>query len=210
MPDTRVVVFIDYQNVYHGARTLFGGHGWTPPTFGNVHPLEYAQMVCDLGLEVDPRRVLAGVRVYRGQPVPGVGHDKVCRSFDRQVAVWQKTPGVQLFTKPLRYSRETDDAGNTYMAGREKGVDVMMALDIAIGALKNSYDVAVAATADTDFIPALEHALAVGKRVETSMWWTKKAPRGPITIKNRPIWNHNLDETKFNLIRDDTDYLAGS
>ena len=91
MPSTRVVVFIDYQNVYHCARELFSGPGWTPPSTGNVYPLEYGKMLCDLGLEKDPNRVLAGVRVYRGQPVHGKGHEKVCRSFDRQVALWEKT-----------------------------------------------------------------------------------------------------------------------
>ena len=91
VPQTRVVVYIDYQNVYHCARELFSGPGRTPPSTGNVHPLEYGKMLCDLGLEKDPNRVLAGVRVDRGQPVPGKGHEKVCRSFDRQVALWSKT-----------------------------------------------------------------------------------------------------------------------
>ena len=208
MRNTRVVVFIDYQNVYHCARELFSVPGWVPPSTGNVYPLEYGKMLCDLGLEKDPNRVLAGVRVYRGQPVPGKGHEKVCRSFDRQVALWKKTPGVEGFTRPLRYFPAISETGERYQRGEEKGVDVMMALDIAIGAIQNSYDVAIVATADTDFLPAVEHALAVNKRVETATWWTPKSPRGQLKVPNRNIWNHNLDKGKFDQVRDDTDYLT--
>ena len=111
MRNTRVVVFIDYQNVYHCARELFSGSGWVPPSTGNVYPLEYGKMLCDLGLEKDPKRVLDSVRVYRGQPVPGKGHEKVCRSFDRQVALWKKTPGVEVFTRPLRYYPAISETG---------------------------------------------------------------------------------------------------
>ena len=208
MSSTRVVVFIDYQNVYHCARELFYGSERIPPSTGNVYPLEYGKMLCDLGLEKDPNRVLTGVRVYRGQPVPGKGHEKVCRSFDRQVAQWRKTPDVEVSTRPLRYYPAVNETGEEYQRGEEKGVDVMMALDIAIGATKGSYDVAIVATADTDFLPAVEHALAVRKRVETATWWAPKSPRGQLKVPNRNIWNHNLDKSKFDSVRDDTDYLV--
>ncbi len=100
VPNTRVVVYIDYQNVYHDARELLSGSRWNPPSTGNVYPLEYGKMLCDLGLGKDPNRVLTGVRVYRGRPVHGKGHEKVCRSFDRQVAIWGNTPGVEVFYSP--------------------------------------------------------------------------------------------------------------
>ncbi|WP_419919082.1 NYN domain-containing protein [Candidatus Poriferisocius sp.] len=82
---------------------------------------------------------------------------------------------LKLFTKPLKYHRETNSTGDIIYVGREKGIDVMMALDIAIGAINGEYDVAVAVTADTDLVPALEHALAVGRRVETATWQKKKS-----------------------------------
>ncbi len=78
MSKTRVVVFIDYQNVYHSARELFGGPGRAHPSIGNVDPLKYGQMLCDLGKAKDPNRALQSVRVYRGRPVRGEGHEKVC------------------------------------------------------------------------------------------------------------------------------------
>ena len=63
MLDTRVAVFIDYQNVYHCARDQFF------PSSDNPSPL-------------------AGVRVYRDQPDSRSGL-KLSRSFDRQVTAWE-------------------------------------------------------------------------------------------------------------------------
>ena len=185
MSNTRVVVLIDYQNVYHSARALFGGSGSPHPSIGNVHPLELGELLCNLGSKIDPERVLTGVRVYRGQPVHGSGHEKVCKAFNRQTALWHNTLGVNVFTRPLRYFPAVNEVGEHYLRGEEKGVDVMMALDIALGATNNSYDVAVVATADTDILPAIEHAINVRKRVETSSWWTAKSPRGRLTVPNR-------------------------
>ena len=40
---TRVVVFIDYKNLYHGARELFGTPSNAPPMLGNFFPLQLGQ-----------------------------------------------------------------------------------------------------------------------------------------------------------------------
>jgi len=72
VPPTRVVVFIDYQNVRYTARGLFWPEDPPPPrTAGHVDPVRFAELLCALGRDRDPTRVLAGVRVYRGQPVAG-------------------------------------------------------------------------------------------------------------------------------------------
>lgn len=89
-------------------------------------------------------------------------------------------------------------------------MDVMMALDISIGARNDAYDVAIIASADSDFFPALEDAVHVGKRVETATWWIPKSPRGQLRLPGRKIWNHCLDKSQFDLARDDTDYSVES
>lgn len=48
----------------------------------------------------------------------------------------------------------------------EKGVDVKLALDIALGAVDNEYDVAVLISSDTDILPAITQAQLRGKTVE--------------------------------------------
>ena len=208
MPDTRVVVFIDYQNVYHCARDLFGDPDESPSMLGSVYPRDLGDLLCGLGKGVDPHRLLAGVRVYRGQPDSRSG-TKLSRAFDQQVAAWRETPGVSVHTRPLKYHRTSDPGRKAKWVAREKGVDVMMALDISIGARSNSYDVAIVVSSDTDLLPALEDAVSVGKRVETATWWVPKSPRGPLRVPGRRIWNHYLDKSLFDLVRDDTDYLTG-
>lgn len=54
-------------------------------------------------------------------------------------------------------------ADNAY---HEKGVDVLMAVDLLAGAYQGTYDAAVLLSSDTDLIPVLDHVRARGKRVE--------------------------------------------
>jgi len=48
----------------------------------------------------------------------------------------------------------------------EKGVDVLMAVDLLIGAYENTYDTAILVTSDTDLLPAMEKIRSMGKKVE--------------------------------------------
>ncbi len=49
---------------------------------------------------------------------------------------------------------------------REKGVDVKIAIDIVIDAIKGAYDTAIVVSSDTDLVPALEYVRSIGKKVE--------------------------------------------
>ncbi len=49
---------------------------------------------------------------------------------------------------------------------REKGVDVQIAIDLVIGAVENTYDVAIVVSSDTDLIPAIKYIQSKGKKVE--------------------------------------------
>lgn len=82
----------------------------------------------------------------------------------------------------------------------------MMALDIALGARDDIYDVAVVVSADSDLVPAIEIALAAGKRVETAMWWSPAQRHRRMKMPGRRLWNHALDASRFAQVRDDTDY----
>ena len=48
----------------------------------------------------------------------------------------------------------------------EKGVDVLMAVDLLIGAYEDLYDTAILVTSDTDLIPAIRKVKEKGKKVE--------------------------------------------
>ena len=48
----------------------------------------------------------------------------------------------------------------------EKGVDVLMAVDLLTGAYEDTYDTAILVSSDTDLIPALTKVRAMKKKIE--------------------------------------------
>lgn len=204
---TRVAVFIDYKNVYHCARQAFGDPDNDPPKFGHIMPQRLGVLLKQLGEVVDPGRELTAVTVYRGQP-GAKSHRHLQSAFARQVAAWEALPLTTVRTRPLRYRPTEWSFGKPIRwRGEEKGIDVLVALDIAIGARDDRYDVAVVVSADTDLIPAIEVALQAGKRVETATWSSRALRIKPLTVAGWRIWNHRLDEQRFEYVRDDTNYL---
>ncbi len=206
VPDDRVVVFIDYQNVYHRARDSFFSESGPNPLSGHVHPLKVGELLCDLGHTRDPGRHLAGVRVYRARPDKRSGGD-LERAAKIQMGRWTNTRGVKVCARPMDYI-ETMRRGSVRWQGREKGIDVMLSVDLVDMARTDAYDTAVVFSADTDLLPALEAAVRIGKRVETATWFGPGENRGALRIKQRNLWNHYLDQSHFELVRDNTNYLA--
>ena len=205
---TSVSVFIDYENTRFGAREVFGDPQRDPYTFGHVRPLRLGLLLKQLGEKVDPARELTAVNVYRGRPGPKSGPQAQAGSA-RQFAAWKSQSLVTVRSRPLRYQPTAWSMGRpAAWRAEEKGIDVMMALDIAIGARDDAYDVAVVVSADTDLTPAIEVALDAGKRVETAMWWSPEHPHRRMKVPGRRLWNHALDASRFAHVRDDTDYTA--
>ena len=205
---TSVSVFIDYENTRFGAREVFGDPQRDPYTFGHVRPLRLGLLLKQLGEKVDPARELTAVNVYRGRPGPKSGPQAQAGSA-RQFAAWKSQSLVTVRSRPLRYQPTAWSMGRpAAWRAEEKGIDVMMALDIAIGARDDAYDVAVVVSADTDLAPAIEVALDAGKRVETAMWWSPEHPHRRMKVPGRRLWNHALDASRFAHVRDDTGYTA--
>lgn len=206
---TTVAVFIDYENTRMGAREVFGDPRHDPSTFGHVKPLGLGMLLTRLGDEVDPARELVSVNVYRGRPGPKSGPQAQAASA-RQFSAWKRQPLVKVRSRPLRYQPTAWSKGRpSAWRAEEKGIDVMMALDIAIGARDGVFDAAVVVSADTDLVPAIEVALDAGKRVETAMWWSSEHPHHRMRVPGRRLWNHALSAGQFSQVRDDTDYICG-
>ncbi len=147
------------------------------------------------------------VQVYRGKP--GWKSAQVLRvSWDRRTARWRKLPGVRVQTRNMRYQPEEDPTSGEIRrwVGQEKGIDVLLAVDLVRGAYNNDYDIAVVMSRDSDLLPAFEEVLRLGKRVERAVWWTPPQPKGKLVVAGRSLWTHYLDEDNFNALRDDTDY----
>ena len=115
---------------------------------------------------------------------------------------------VAVKTTPLRYRREIS-SGATVWRAEEKGIDVLLAVDLVRGAYLDEYDTAVVASADTDLLPALRETLRAGKRVETSSWSGPEIGFTALRVPGHRIWSHHLSRGHFERVQDTTDYLAG-
>lgn len=192
---TRVAVFIDYQNVYRGARHAFGLEQ-QHHIHGQVHPLRVGLAVKGLGVG---DRELAEVRVYRG--MPSSKHDpKGYGAADRQVALWRNTGRVHATTRPINYR----DPANP----REKGIDVQIAVDYVRLAIEGRYDVGVLFSADTDLLPALEAVMELkGEQAcEVACWVPQNGSPSVLRCKGKNHRIHYLDEKWYRRLADPTDY----
>jgi hypothetical protein len=194
---TRVAVFIDYQNVYKGARSAFGLE-WDPHMAGQIYPRRLGLKLKGVG---DDERELVAVRVYRGLP-SSERDPKSYGAADRQVALWRKQELVTPVTRPLNYRNPAQP--------KEKGIDVCIAIDFVMMAMRNEYDVGVLFSADTDLLPALEAVIAIKSAAacEIAAWKPTGFHANRLWVKGQGVHCHLLDETDFKHVRDDTDYTV--
>ncbi len=72
----------------------------------------------------------------------------------------------------LRYNGFRVIERNSVEGREQKEVDVAMACEMVVHALKDNYDVAIVISGDRDFVPALQHVQAAGKIVELAAFRT--------------------------------------
>jgi uncharacterized LabA/DUF88 family protein len=203
-PD-RVVVFLDYQNVYRGARRAFHAEA-DHHCHGQVDPLR-------LGLHLSQDspfdRELVQVRIYRGMPAAsrdsrGYG---ACR---RQVAAWTSSRLVEVTLRALRYPPGWPDSSLPGERPQEKGIDVALAMDLVLMA-GNDFDVAILMSTDTDLKPALEYIAGLTDkagtpRAEVAAWSAPRRVNARLAIRSRKLFCHWLGEDTYRTIADTTDY----
>lgn len=197
----RVVVFLDWQNVYRRARGAFFSDAH-PNTDGQVNPVSLAHRL----VSRKPDRVLKEVHVYRGIPT----NEKNAEGYAatrRQTAAWGAlNPRPHVYMRPLQYMPGFDP--------REKGIDVQLAIDFTVMAVLDEYEVGILFSTDTDLKPALDavcllHGRGGRATAEVAAW------RGPNTMPRRiaptgshRVWCHWLEETDYRAVNDATDYNA--
>ncbi len=202
---TRVAVFIDYSNAYYTARDVFGIPAGDRGLFGQFHPQRLGQFLSARLLDQDPARHLLKVSMFLGQPTFKSGPRRQSAAAS-QIATWKSEPLVAAHTRPLRYVATAWENGRaTAWRSDEKGIDVLMALAVALDARDDLYDVGIVVTGDTDLLPAIDVALAAGKTIETAMWWSEQDPNRKLPHKTS-IHHHQLDHEVYDFVADLTDY----
>jgi uncharacterized LabA/DUF88 family protein len=193
-----LIVFIDYQNMYKGAREAFG---WEqePGYIGNFRPLALARALANsLGGD------LKQVRAYTGVPHPeknALGH----AIMQRRLAAWKADDPsvVEIMDRTLRYPPPE---------GREKGVDVQLAVDFVRLAIEGSYKRAVLASCDTDLVPAVEFVTDTYEEIKVfTVGWKLSSGvaaeiAAPLDIPSRRVTRRVLPESFFERARDRTNH----
>lgn len=200
MAAPRAVLFVDYQNVYRGAREAFA-HPGAPPPHGQVHPLALGELIAKRSR---PGCDLAGVRIYRGQPNRNREPARHA-TVERQCRVWRSQPKAAVCTRTLRYPAD-------WPASRpqEKGIDVALGVDFVLMAARSEYDVGIIMSTDTDLVPALEAVIALEgspfPRCEVAAWSAPNGYSQRLGVRGRRIWCHWLDEEDYRAVADPRDY----
>ncbi len=193
----RVAVFIDYQNVYMGAREVFH-QGRAPHWSGQIDPRALGSLLVEQSRR---DRTLSAVRIYRGMP-DAIKDPIGFRASQRQARFWSRHPKVRVITRPLRYPKTWPDG-----KAEEKGIDVSLAVDFVVMAIQGEYDVGILMSTDTDLRPALEAVLRLrAAHIEVAAWSSPQGNWRRLSIKSRRLWCHWLDRDNYGRVQDRRDY----
>lgn len=226
----RAVVVMDYQNVHLTAHDVFDRFGEKHESL--IHPVRFAETTIrrrnDNQREGYPLATLDEVIVFRG--LPHTDHDPAqSRRCSAQAAQWRQD-GATVHLRDLKYKFEQTAQGTPVVdanglkipkgPGREKGIDVLVALTCLRQALRADIDLIVLASRDTDLVPTLDTLFDMRQedpriaKIETVSWFNKNAARegsyagGSLRpTPPRRIWNTNLDRACFEASRDRRNYL---
>lgn len=141
----RALVQFDGSNFYNKVKTLLPGVHLTH--------FDYAGLASFLA-----QKCTTNVAYYVGEIKLYPGNKKSQQLYSSQQSLFShlRTQKVAIKTGYLLQSKGVF---------HEKGVDVRIAVDMAVGAVRNEYDVCYLISSDTDLIPAIETAQEAGKKV---------------------------------------------
>lgn len=145
--DERVMVFIDGSNLYHVLGQTCGRHD-----------LQFDKFAQKLANGRDLRRVY-----YYNIRQEAFEDRSNAADQDKFLSSLYDTPHLEVKLGIWK------QRGATMV---EKGVDVMLAVDLVTHAYKDHYDSAIIVSGDADFYPALQAAKDVGKQVEVAAFDT--------------------------------------
>ena len=194
----RLAVFIDWSNVYRGAREAFGLENKSGRR-GQVDPYRVAKvLVAAGGRRADGE--LVRVEVHRGRPLPN--HDPLGNAAATlQQQRWRQVDPEVVWPRlrPLRFNPTTERL-------EEKGVDVALAVAAVEWTVLRDVDRVVIFSHDTDLSPAVETIARIKgpHAVETASWRSDRYRKRIPPING--VKNHFLHEKIFLALEDLTHY----
>jgi len=146
---SNVAIFVDGSNLYHSLRKVLG----TQPRLLDFDYRAFTDACVPRDYSIISRSYYIGVvRRPSNQITQSVSHAQSI------LFNWLRSSGQRFILREgdLRYRNGVF---------REKGVDVLLAIDLVIGALRDEFDSAVLISSDSDLIPAVEFVRSLGKQV---------------------------------------------
>ena len=139
-PYNRVMVFIDYRNIYEGCRFF--------EEYLGMYLFRLTQILVGT-------RDLIGAYIFDGKLPSSGGGDATVRMHNKF-----REQGFRVIARESLAIRD----GKVV----QKEVDVSLACEMLEHALLNHFDVAIVISGDRDFVPAMQKVQAAGKRVEVA------------------------------------------
>jgi len=198
---------IDYQNVNLVGLNLFR-HSLQNKSL-SLNPLKFSEQLLikrELNQKSEKFKAILGqVIVFSGLPSPTYDPEQNAKAWS-QKAKWEQDSKVSIYHRPLKYDFQRDETGKIILdesgskiviRRREKGIDVLCALALVREAKK--FDLVILASQDSDLIPAIDEACALGSaKIETFSWYTKDNRRSrELKPEKHKVWNTRLDELDY-------------
>ena len=143
-PYNRVMVFIDYRNIYEGCRFF--------EEYLGMDLFRLTQILVGT-------RDLIGAYIFDGKLPSSGGGDATVRMHNKF-----REQGFRVIARESLAIRD----GKVV----QKEVDVSLACEMLEHALLNHFDVAIVISGDRDFVPAIQHVQSAGKIVEVAAFRT--------------------------------------
>jgi len=157
----RAIAFFDGQNLYHACKEAFDYH-WP-----NFDPSKLSKKICK-----DRSLKLIQVRFYTG--IISCEENPLWHHF------WVAKLGYMNRKKVFTYSRQIN-------RGREKGIDVRIALDMVRLARKNEYDVGIIFSQDQDLNEAVKEVKNISIEYKRWIKICSAFPSSPHSSRRRGI-----------------------
>jgi uncharacterized LabA/DUF88 family protein len=198
-----VAVYIDWQNIYNGARRAFGLTD-APSEEGQISPYRLAKVLA-AGNERGDDGTLVRVEIHRG--LPSASKDPTGYGANRrQSAAWMKEDFDVVIPRlrPLRYPHDYPEE-----PPEEKGVDVQLALAAVEHTISSPplCEVAIIFSHDTDLIPVVQTIcrLTSATRVETA-GWKSETYSARLRVPGARIFHHELTVDIYENVQDLANY----
>jgi len=196
----RAVAFVGGQDLFHAVKE----------SFGYFHPNYDVKLLVEK-ICANQGWIIEGINFYTG--VPDHQDDALWNTFWNKKLANMGKKDIKVFARPLRYRNETvklpDGKTYTVLVGREKGIDVRIALDVIAFALDGAYDVALVFSQDQDLMEVADEVRKIARQQNRWIKIASAFPKSPTYRNTRGINKTDwipIDRATYDSCIDPKDY----